>query len=288
MDSGLSDFHPLHIFKSLKIKPKKSWGQSFLQNLSLLDQPLSFLGLKPGGRVLEIGAGIGNVTERIAPYGAKVLAIEIDRRFTPILTMIEKKYPNVQILYQDALSLTWDELWQGESYDLFGNVPYYITGPILEKILLKEKNWQKAALLLQEEVAERILSPPGSKSYSSLSVIAQFKARLSRGPRVPKGCFFPPPKVDSLFLFLERKATPDFYVSEENFFLRLVRGAFRERRKTLRNNLLRLFPSLSPDILNSIEESTGISLSRRPETLSLKEYCLLENALFGAFYGKSL
>lgn len=288
MDSGLSNINPRRILQRLNIKPRKSLGQSFLQNLSLLDKPFSFLELKPGGKILEIGAGIGNVTEKIAQYGPQVMAIEIDRRFAPILAKVEGEHPNVQILYQDALSLSWDEVWQGASYNVFGNIPYYITGPILEKILLKEKNWKKAVLLLQEEVAERIISPPGKKSYSSLSVIAQLKAKLSFGPKVSKNCFFPSPKVDSLFLYLEKKEVPDFFVSEENFFLELVRGVFQERRKTLRNNLLRIFPSLSQDILSSIEESTGIPLSRRPESLSLREYCLLENVLFRFFHEHSL
>jgi len=281
LDPRLNEPSAKKILKSLNIRPKKSLGQSFLQELSLLKEPLQFLELGPGVNVLEIGAGIGNATLKILDHGARVTALEVDNRFAPILSLIQKSYPNVRFLFQDAKAVSWDDIFQGESYSVFGNIPYYITGPILEKVLLGEKNWKKAVLLLQEEVSERLLAPPGLKSYSSLTIMANFKARLSRGPKVSKSCFFPAPKVDSIFIYMERKQTPDFPVLNESFFLKLVRGAFQERRKTLQNNLLRMFPSLSKETLSSIEETTGLTFSKRSESLSLKDFCLLANTLLG-------
>ncbi len=235
--------------------------------------------ISSNSRILEIGAGVGNVTRRILEEGPFVIAIEVDKRFSPNLTQLKDDFSRFDFKIMDALSISWDSLFGGENYSIFGNIPYNITGPLLEKMLLREKKWEKGVLLLQEEVSQRLLSPPGEKTYSSLTVFANLKAKILKGPKVSKKCFFPTPKVDSAFVFFLRKVQPDFPVLDEQFLLELVRGVFQQRRKTLLNNLLRVFPTLSRGELERLEENAGFSFSRRSETLSLEEFCKLANSL---------
>jgi len=281
LDSRLNFLSASKILKSLGLRPRKSLGQSFLQDLTFLVGAFQFLQLNSDARVLEIGAGMGHVTVRILETGATVVALEIDDRFLPILSSIQKSFSNFRYLIQNACTVSWDELWRADTYSVFGNIPYYITGPILERLLLKEKRWVRAAFLLQEEVANRLVSKPSNKAYSSLTLVTQYKARVSLGQKVPRGSFFPIPKVDSAFVHLERKEKTNFQGQEEAFFLDLVRGAFRERRKTLANNLLRMFPQLSKIELFQVINGAGIDPGCRSETLTLEEFSSLAKSLMG-------
>jgi 16S rRNA (adenine1518-N6/adenine1519-N6)-dimethyltransferase len=279
LDPRLNEPSAKKILQGLGIKPLKFFGQSFLQELSVLKAPFEFLELSPQKSILEIGAGVGNVTRRILKEGPRVIALEVDHRFIPVLNQLKEEFPGFDFQIKDALSLSWDALFNGEPYSIFGNIPYNITGPLLEKMLLREKKWERGVLLLQEEVSRRLLAPPGEKEYSSLTLFARFKARIKKGPRVSRKCFFPVPKVDSAFIFLERKLEPDFPVIDEGFLLGLIRGTFQERRKTLSNNLLRIFPSLSRFELEELQSQVGFSFKRRSETLSLEEFSKLANIL---------
>lgn len=279
MDSRLNRPSAKKVLQGLGLKPLKTLGQSFLQELSVLKTPIHFLNISSQSWILEIGAGVGNVTRRILAEAPKVIALEVDQRFSPILAQLKDDFPNFDFQITDALSISWDSLFEGENYAIFGNIPYNITGALLEKMLLREKNWEKGVLLLQEEVSRRLLSPPGEKNYSSLTVLANFKAKILKGPKVSKKCFFPVPEVDSRFVFFLRKDQPDFLVFDEQFLLELVRGVFQQRRKTLSNNLLRMFPNLSRQKLKELESKAGFSFSRRSETLSLEEFCKLANSL---------
>lgn len=264
-----------------ELHPKKSLGQVFLQDLPSLRASLEFLGLGSGVQVLEIGSGVGNVTEALLATGAEVIGLEIDRRFQPVLERLQATSPAFQYRIGDANQEHWDELFT-ETYQVFGNLPYHLSSSLLEQLLEREHRWERAAFLLQKEVVERLVAKPGSKAYSALTILSDFHARLEKGPIVGRHSFYPVPQVDSQFLHLIRRDAPPVNVPNRQVFWQLVRGAFAHRRKTLLNNLLVLYPALDRSQWQVLLERCGIDFQRRGESLAIEEFARLARTVEGS------
>ncbi|MEI6308507.1 MAG: 16S rRNA (adenine(1518)-N(6)/adenine(1519)-N(6))-dimethyltransferase RsmA [bacterium] len=266
------------MFSILPLRPHKSLGQVFLIERSSLSSCFTYLQAGSQRVILEIGAGLGQVTRPLLRTGAEVTALELDRRFLPTLAGLAEENARFHFHLVDAQKVSWDGFFPGP-YSVFGNLPFFLSTALLEHLLEGEVNWLRAVFLLQEEVTLRLLAGPGEEGYGALSILAQLRAHLSPGPSVSRRCFHPIPRVDSAFLYLERLSAPRVSVPNMKRFVALVHGAFAQRRKTLTNNLLRMNPHLSRIQAASLLNSAGISEKRRGETLSLEEFARLAWAL---------
>lgn len=277
-----------------KIKKKhnfqfsKSLGQNFLIDENVINRIIEGSLIVKSDLVIEIGPGIGVLTAAIAEKAAKVVAIEIDRSLIPILRETLGTYKNVEIINQDFMKANLSELIKNikkESEQTFtgvkiiGNLPYYITTPIIMKILENDgRNLVECAtFMLQKEVADRIRAVPGSKTYGALSVAVQYYCMVEKIASVSKEVFFPKPKVDSSVLrFTMRKEPPVDLINEAVFFT-VIKAGFGQRRKTLLNALNGVFGRNKEEIKQILEE-VGIAPERRAETLEIKEFASLSNA----------
>lgn len=234
-----------------------------------------------GETILEIGAGEGALTDQLAAAGATVWAIEIDSRLCEDLRRRFRDARTVQILREDILTVDAEALFPpGARIRVAGNLPYYISSPILFRLLDLRARIADATVMLQREVAGRVAAKPGGKEYGVLSVMLQLYTDVQIVLSLPPGAFRPPPTVESALVRLEFSAAPRLPVSDERTFARLVRAAFRERRKTLRNNLKALLGGREGAI-DAALEGTGIDGTRRAETLAVSEFSALANFLVG-------
>lgn len=262
---------------------KKSLGQNFLIDTNILHNIVESAELNADKAVMEIGPGIGALTEQLCRVAGRVTAVEIDQRLLPILADTLAPYPNVSVVHGDVLELNLHQVFQEqfsgyEKVSVVANLPYYVTTPILMKLLEERLPIENIVVMIQKEVAERIAAKPGSKDYGSLSVAAQFYAEASEEMIVPASVFVPKPNVDSAVIKLAIRQKPAVEVVDEGLFFRLVRASFAQRRKTLLNNLLNnLFRKDQKDAVIQLLKTTGIDPARRGETLSLDEYARVTN-----------
>ncbi|MGC5326788.1 16S rRNA (adenine(1518)-N(6)/adenine(1519)-N(6))-dimethyltransferase RsmA [Brevibacillus sp. SYSU BS000544] len=270
---------------------KKSLGQNFLVDTNILHNIVGAAELTKEKAVIEIGPGIGALTEQLCRAAGKVMAIEIDQRLLPILQDTLSPYDNVEVVHGDVLKLHLSELIKEkldgyQQISVVANLPYYVTSPILMKLLEEQLPLQHIVVMIQKEVADRIAAKPGTKDYGSLSVAAQFYAHAEIAMIVPASVFVPKPNVDSAVLKLSIREQPAVHVENEELFFRVVRASFGQRRKTLLNNLTsNLVSKDQKDIVLKALEATGIDPSRRGETLSIEEFAKLSNS-FAALLGK--
>jgi 16S rRNA (adenine1518-N6/adenine1519-N6)-dimethyltransferase len=246
--------------------PKKSLGQHWLNDLPSLEAMCEAASVGAEDTVLEIGPGLGALTELLVKRAKTVVAVEFDSKLAALLS-IRVKNPNLKVVQQDILRFDFTSL--PPAYKLAANIPYYLTSNLIRVISETPNPPTKAALLIQKEVARRVAAEPGSMSL--LSVTAQFYWQVSLGREVPAELFTPPPKVDSQILILERRPQPLFDDVDSKAFFNLVKAGFSQRRKTLLNSLsagLRLEKS----IVKEICDKTKIDPTRRPQTLSLEEW----------------
>ncbi len=206
-----------------------SLGQNFISDGNLLEAIVGDAGVTQGDTVVEIGAGMGSLTRKLAETGAKVLSFELDERLKPYLTPLEEKYPNLRVEFMDFMKYDLSGL-RANSFKAVANLPYYITTPVLFR-LLEDDRLSSVTVMVQEEVADRIIARPGGKDYGVLSVSAQLSGSVRITRRVGREMFNPSPNVDSAVIRLDRSKRPDEKV------LKLVRAAFSMRRKTLMNCL---------------------------------------------------
>lgn len=247
-----------------------------------LEVMVDALSLSKEDMVLEIGPGLGALTVVLASYAGRVLAVEIDKDLIPVLDEVLKDYDNVTVLYKDFLDLDLEEILGRETrkWKVASNLPYYVATPILTKLLKFGKYIDEIAVMLQKEVANRIVASPGGKEYGLLSVVAQYYAEVRLVTQVPAGAFYPVPDVDSAIVFLKPFHEPPVYVEDEDVFFCVVRGAFATRRKTLLNSLAGYKElGLSKEQILSAFEDLSIESSRRGETLSVEEFAKLSNYL---------
>ena len=251
---------------------RKSLGQHFLTDRRILGRIADTLELRGSELVIEIGPGRGALTELLLERAAHVVAIEYDRALAALLREHYSGDSRLTVVEQDVLEVDFGELAQGP-YVLAGNVPYYITTPILFKGLSNPRP-DRAVYLVQREVAERIVAPPGDREYGALSVNVQAVANAELVFRVSRGAFQPPPRVDSAVLRITPRADPVVVPAEEERFRSFVRAAFGMRRKQMRRVLRELW-SLDAETAEHILDSAGIDPAVRPETLSPKGFAML-------------
>lgn len=263
---------------------RKSLGQNFLVDANVLRRIVEAAELDPSKGALEIGPGIGALTERLAGAAGKVAAIELDGRLIPILEELLGPCGNVEIVHGDALKLDLKRLiaerFAGfERVSVVANLPYYVTTPILMKLLEERLPLEFIVVMVQKEVAERMTAPPGGKEYGSLSVAVRYFAEPEIICTVPRTVFVPLPNVDSAVVRLRLRSRPPVDVSDEALFFRVVHAAFARRRKTLANNLTALLGKERRQEAAALPAACGIDPGRRGETLSLGEFAALANKL---------
>ncbi|MBW7455128.1 16S rRNA (adenine(1518)-N(6)/adenine(1519)-N(6))-dimethyltransferase RsmA, partial [Paenibacillus sepulcri] len=256
---------------------KKSLGQNFLIDQNILEKIVSAAGLDETKGALEIGPGIGALTQQLAEQAGRVAAVEIDNRLIPILRDVLADRSNVHVVHGDVLKLNLGELIEKHFAGLSGvsvvaNLPYYVTTPILMKLLEEKLPLERIVVMIQKEVAERMAAKPGGKEYGSLSVAVQYYCEPELVCIVPHTVFIPQPNVDSAVIKLTVRKQPPVDVRDEAHFFRTVQGSFAQRRKTIYNNLTALVGKENRELLGPLLESCGIAPARRGETLSLDEF----------------
>jgi 16S rRNA (adenine1518-N6/adenine1519-N6)-dimethyltransferase len=263
---------------------KKSLGQNFLIDGGVLDQIIAAAGLDETRGALEIGPGIGSLTEQLAKAAGKVAAVEIDRRLIPILEDVMSPYKNVSVVHSDILKTDLKQLWEEQFAGLAGvsvvaNLPYYVTTPIIMKLLEERLPLENIVVMVQKEVAERMAAKPGGKEFGSLSIAVQYYCEPELVCVVPGKAFIPAPKVDSAVIKLKRRAEPAVSVRDEAKYFQVVQTAFAQRRKTLANNLSAYSGKERKGELSELLLSCGVLPERRAETLSLQEFAIVCEAL---------
>jgi len=264
---------------------KKSLGQNFLSDLNILRNIVAAGDVTEHDNVIEIGPGIGALTEQIAKRAHHVVAFEIDENLLPVLDETLMDYDNVTVINQDILKANLPEVVKhdfepGHPLKLIANLPYYITTPILMGVLQSQVDFDTIVVMMQAEVADRLVAEPGTKAYGSLSVVMQYRAHVEVAFAVPRTAFIPQPNVDSAIIRLTRRDPLPVKPYEDQALFKFVKGCFAHRRKSLWNNLQGIFGK-QPEVRERIEAAlnqTGISRQLRPERLTLINFIELTNA----------
>ena len=256
-----------HILKKFKLRAVKGLGQNFLIDADIVRRIVEAAEISANDEVLEIGPGIGTLTQGLLEAGAHVTAVELDKKLPAVLKETLAGYENFRLVEGDILKIDLAELMP-RSFKVVANLPYYITTQILLTLLEKNLPVTKIVTMVQREVAERMTAAPGSKIYGALSVAVQFRAEPHIAFEVPPKSFLPPPEVTSAVVVCNVRKLP-FEVVDEDFFVKVVRSAFAQRRKTLLNSLTGAGFNREKIL------ASGIDTSRRAETLSLEEFANL-------------
>ncbi|MCE4051828.1 MULTISPECIES: 16S rRNA (adenine(1518)-N(6)/adenine(1519)-N(6))-dimethyltransferase RsmA [Bacillaceae] len=269
---------------------KKSLGQNFLIDTNILRNIVDHAELSESSGAIEVGPGIGALTEQLAKRAKKVVAYEIDQRLLPILSETLEPYPNAKVIHSDVLKANVKEMIEEEfagidDIMLVANLPYYVTTPIIMKILEENLPLRGIVVMLQKEVADRISARPSTKEYGSLSIAIQYYTVPEVVMIVPKTVFVPQPNVDSAVIRLTIREKPLVAVKSEEFFFRVTRASFAQRRKTILNNLTSQLENgkEKKEAIIAALETAGIEPSRRGESLSIEEFAALSDALYDSF-----
>ncbi|MEK4626709.1 MAG: 16S rRNA (adenine(1518)-N(6)/adenine(1519)-N(6))-dimethyltransferase RsmA [Solibacillus sp.] len=269
---------------------KKSLGQNFLIDPNILRNIVSHANLTENSGAIEVGPGIGALTEHLAREAKKVVSFEIDQRLLPVLEDTLSPYPNVKIVHSDILKADVEQVIQEEMPGIedimvVANLPYYVTTPILMKLLNDRLPIRGFVVMMQKEVADRITAKPGTKAYGSLSIAIQYYMTADIAMVVPKTVFMPQPNVDSAVIRLIKHDTPPVQVIDEDFLFAVARASFAQRRKTILNNLQNglVNGKKNKDLIVKALEEAGIEPTRRGETLSIQEFGKLADCLHPNF-----
>lgn len=260
----------------------KSLGQNFLTDKNIIDKIVQATEVDEESLVIEIGPGIGVITKEIAQLGCQVIAVEIDKNLIPILQDTLGEFTNVEVINEDILKINLQELINKKSYNrisILGNLPYYITTPIIMALLEAQLSVDSIVIMMQKEVADRIKADPGSKTYGALSVAVQYYATVDEVAKVSKEVFIPQPKVDSSVLRLNLRKEPAYPVEDSRVLFQLIKAGFGQRRKTLINSLTGT-KNFNKDEIREALQLSDIDEKRRAETLSLEDFSRLSNNLF--------
>ena len=262
---------------------QKRFGQNFLIDTHVLEKIIHASEITKDDFVLEIGPGIGTMTQYLAEAAGQVAAVEIDSALIPILKDTLKDWDNVTVIHGDILKTDIQKLAreknQGRPIKVVANLPYYITTPIIMGLFESHVPVASITVMVQKEVADRMQTGPGSKDYGALSLAVQYYARPEIVANVPPNCFMPRPKVGSAVICLRKHEAPPVQVEDEKLMFRLIRASFNQRRKTLVNSLKNSAElSYSKDQIEKCMEKCGFSMTVRGEALTLKQFADLANA----------
>ena len=283
MNQKLSDpKKTIEVIQKYQFAFQKRFGQNFLIDAHVLEKIVSAAGITKDDCVLEIGPGIGTMTQYLAESAGQVIAVEIDTNLLPILTDTLKDYSNVKVINQDILKVDINELVKeynnGRPIKVVANLPYYITTPIIMGLFESNVPIDNITVMVQKEVADRMQVGPGSKDYGALSLAVQYYASPYIVANVPPNCFIPRPNVGSAVIRLTRYQEPPVQVKDPKLMFKLIRASFNQRRKTLQiglNNSPEV--SFSKEEITKAIESLGVSPSVRGEALSLEQFAQLAN-----------
>ncbi|VBB06578.1 ribosomal rna adenine dimethylases signature [Lucifera butyrica] len=266
----------LHILKTFNLHASKKLGQNFLIDEHVVQGIVAAAGAGSGDTILEIGPGIGTLTQGLAEAGSQVVAVELDKRLPDVLAKTLAGYDNVRIIQGDVLRIDISREITVPKYKVVANLPYYITTPIIMKLLEERLPIEVLVTMVQKEVAERMIASPGGKDYGALSVAVQYYTLPEIMFFVPPSSFIPQPAVESAVIRCTVRQQPLVDVQDETRFFRVVKAAFAQRRKTLHNALKAA--GLDAPQVNGILNTAGIDGMRRGETLSLAEFAAVANA----------
>ncbi|MBM4306020.1 MAG: ribosomal RNA small subunit methyltransferase A [Deltaproteobacteria bacterium] len=266
--------------KEYGLSPRKKLGQHFLSDRNILDKVIRAAGVNQEDVILEVGPGLGEMTLALAQKADQVFAVEIDSKLAELLRQKVSGLPNVKIIWGDILRIDFNSLFRetGRPFKVVANLPYQISTPLLFRFIESKKIFSSFTLMLQREVAERIVASPGEKEYGPLSVFIQIFSDVSILFFIKPSAFFPPPKVESAVVHLVWKEDPLIELKNEKWFKKVVKASFCYRRKTLINALKHSEISL-PESIELKMDKLGIDPQRRPGTLTLQEFIRLADAL---------
>ena len=265
-----------YICKRFDIKMSKKLGQNFLIKRGIVDEIVKAADLQEGEPVLEIGPGIGTLTQGLAQSGANVTAIELDTRLLEVLDTTLAQYSNVTIVHGDVLKLDVPSIMNNESFKVVANLPYYITTPIIMSLLESRLPIERLVVMVQKEVALRMVAKPGTKDYGALSVAVQYYTKPDIVLDVPPKSFLPAPAVTSSVIRCVLRDKPPVDVIDEKLFFRVVKAGFAQRRKTFANTMKTT--GLSKDRIEELLVKANIDGQRRGETFTLQEFADVANA----------
>ena len=283
---NMIDVCNIHVMKPLLAEHgfhfSKAKGQNFLIAGWVPERIAEDSGVDRSVGVLEIGPGIGPLTQQLALRAGKVCAVELDKRLAPILQQTVGEFANLEIIWDDVLKLNIQELVKEKFSGLrpmaCANLPYYITSPILTA-LLEARCFDAVTVMVQKEVAQRIAAKPGTADYSAFTVFCQYYAQPEILFDVPAGCFMPQPKVTSAVITLRTRKELPWDIQDEKLFFRVVRASFAMRRKTLQNGLASGFPELGKAGAAEVISACGMPVTVRGETLSIEQFAQIANAI---------
>jgi 16S rRNA (adenine1518-N6/adenine1519-N6)-dimethyltransferase len=276
----------IEILNKYKFVIQKKFGQNFLIDTHVLDKIIQAADITKEDFVLEIGPGIGTLTQYLCENAKEVVAVEIDKMLIPILNDTLSEYDNVTVINSDVLKLDLTALVQernnGQPIKVVANLPYYITTPIIMDLLERHLPLKSITVMVQKEVADRMQTGPGSKDYGALSLAVQYYAKPYIAANVPANCFMPRPNVGSAVINLALHTEAPFEVKDEKLLFRLIRASFNQRRKTLVNGLNNSaeLPYTKEEIAQVLS-TLGISENIRGEALTLEQFITLSNQLYG-------
>ena len=274
----------IEILQKYDFRFQKKFGQNFLIDTHVLEKIISSAGITKDDFVLEIGPGIGTMTQYLCESAREVMAVEIDKNLIPILSDTLSAYDNVTVVNEDILKLdiakTAIEHNNGKPIKVVANLPYYITTPIIMGLFESHVPLESITVMVQKEVADRMQAVPGTKDYGALSLAVQFYSKAEIVANVPPNCFMPRPNVGSAVIRLTCHKDRPVEVKDEAFMFRLIRASFNQRRKTLQNGLSNdRSLNLSKEQIAAAIEKLGLSPTVRGETLSLEQFAELSNIL---------
>lgn len=277
-----------NMMKRYELHPQKKWGQNFLVDKNILSKIVASCELNGGGLVVEIGPGMGALTERLAAAGDKVLAIDIDQKLKPVLEETVGDYDNVRLVFGDILQLNLEQemaaafkLENISPYKVCANIPYNITTPIIFYLLETCPNLQSAVLMVQKEVAVRLLASPGGKDYGLLTLNVAYHSQVEMITQVSHNCFYPRPEVDSSVVKIT--PYPDHHkrvtVKDDQLLKNFMKAAFQKRRKIILNSCASFF-NCEKNEATSLLQALGISPEIRPERLTLEDFARITDAFW--------
>lgn len=275
-----------YVVNRFGLRMNKKLGQNFLIRHSVVDDIADAADLSEGDPVLEVGPGIGTLTQALAETGAAVTAVELDDHLLPVLDKTLEHYDNVRVVHGDIMRTDIENLMNHKPFKVCANLPYYITTPIIMKLLEQKLPIERIVVMVQKEVAERMVAVPGHKIYGALSVSVQYYTEPKMLFEISPKCFMPAPEVTSAVVAMDVRREPPVDLMDEKRFFSVVKAAFQQRRKTLSNALKNT--GMTKEQIANVLEAASIDGKRRGETLSLQEFADIANYWVKTTKGENL